>query len=110
MQKRIIEDLITWIDQNLDRKICLEEIAHRVGYSRWHLHRVFKAYTRQNLGSYIRNRRLEAAKKDLIAKNEPILDVCVKYGFESQQEFTRAFSRRYSMPPGAYRKQFRLSA
>ncbi|MCL3072563.1 hypothetical protein L6P73_27225, partial [Klebsiella pneumoniae] len=32
-------------------------------------------------------------------------DICLKYGFDSQQTFTRVFTRTFNQPPGAYRKE-----
>ncbi|MEN5524788.1 AraC family transcriptional regulator, partial [Klebsiella pneumoniae] len=40
-------------------------------------------------------------KSDLFNK----ADICLKYGFDSQQTFTRVFTRTFNQPPGAYRKE-----
>jgi AraC-like DNA-binding protein len=57
-----------------------------------------------SLGVYIRNKKLEGAAHDLSATNESIITISTRYGFDSQQTFTRVFTRKYSMPPGAWRR------
>ena len=59
----------------------------------------------ESLGRYIRERKLLLAARDL--RDLPISgsDICLKYGFDSQQTFTRVFTRTFNQPPGAYRKE-----
>ena len=45
------------------------------------------------------------AAQDLRATNDRVLDISMKYGFDSQQTFTRLFTRKYRMSPGTWRKQ-----
>ena len=57
-----------------------------------------------SLGVYIRNKKLEGAAHDLSVTKESIITISTRYGFDSQQTFTRVFTRKYSMPPGAWRR------
>ncbi|MGE9627628.1 helix-turn-helix domain-containing protein, partial [Escherichia coli] len=45
------------------------------------------------------------AARDLRDTDQKVYDICLKYGFDSQQTFTRIFTRTFSQPPGAYRKE-----
>lgn len=47
-----------------------------------------------SLERYIRDKKLRLAAKDLIENNEPVMVIAFKYGFDSQQTFTRVFSKR----------------
>ncbi|OON41111.1 DNA-binding transcriptional regulator RamA [Izhakiella australiensis] len=100
----VIETLVGWIDDNLDQPLRIDEVARHSGYSKWHLQRLFIQHQGEPLGSYIRNRKLRLAAADLRNTNERVFDICLKYGFDSQQTFTRIFTKIYNQPPGAYRK------
>lgn len=58
-----------------------------------------------NVGKYIKDAKLSLAAQDLINTNESVIDIAYKYGFDSQQSFTRAFSKKYKLPPLKYRKK-----
>jgi AraC family multidrug resistance transcriptional activator len=66
---------------------------------------VVYAVQRESLGRYIRERKLLLAARDLRESNERVYDICLRYGFDSQQTFTRIFTRAFNQPPGAYRKE-----
>ena len=59
----------------------------------------------ESLGRYIRERKLLLAARDLRDTDQRVYDICLKYGFDSQQTFTRIFTRTFNQPPGAYRKE-----
>ena len=59
----------------------------------------------ESLGRYIRERKLLLAARDLRDTDQRVYDICLKYGFDSQQTFTRVFTRTFNLPPGAYRKR-----
>ncbi|BED04050.1 hypothetical protein VEE77_22420 [Escherichia coli] len=40
--------------------------------------------------------------------NEPVINIAFKYGFDSQQTFTRVFSKKYKLPPLKYRNTERI--
>lgn len=105
-RKEIIIDLIKWIDNNIESPMKIDDVAAKSGYSKWHLQRLFFAETGQNLGQYIRERKLNLIAKALITSNEPLINIAVKFGFDSQQSLTRAFHKKYNSPPYQYRKKF----
>jgi AraC family transcriptional activator of mar-sox-rob regulon len=96
----IIQDLIDWIDNHLDSRLDIDTVARRSGYSKWHLQRIFKEHTGQPLGEYIRAQKLQKSFERLAHSNEPILNVAIALGFDSQQSFNRSFKRQW---PGARR-------
>lgn len=61
----LVESLSEWIEQNLDKRIVIDDIAERAGYSKWYLQRLFKEVTGDNLASYVRHRRLMRAAAEL---------------------------------------------
>jgi AraC-like DNA-binding protein len=99
--------LVCWIRENLTRKVTVQEVAARYGYSKWYLNRCFVRYAGISLGAFIRLERMKAAADELISGDQRIITIALRYDFESQQTFTRAFSRQYGMPPGAFRQVMR---
>ena len=51
------------------------------------------------------SRKEAAGRRDLRDTDQRVYDICLKYGFDSQQTFTRVFTRTFNLPPGAYRKE-----
>ncbi|PIJ49525.1 AraC family transcriptional regulator [Erwinia sp. OLTSP20] len=105
-----IDDLVKWIDGHIEGKMDLDSVAERAGYSKWHLQRMFKQYTGRPLGEYIRGRRLKKSAERLAGGAEPILDVAISFGFDSQQSFNRSFKRQFGQSPGAWRRQARTES
>ena len=101
---QVIDTIVEWIDDNLHQPLRIDDIARHAGYSKWHLQRLFLQYKGESLGRYIRERKLLAAR-DLRDTDQRVHDICLKYGFDSQQTFTRVFTRTFNLPPGAYRKE-----
>ncbi len=102
--EQVIETLIDWIDHNLDQPLRIDDIARHAGYSKWHLQRLFLQHKGESIGRYIRTRKLHMAARDLRNSNEKVFEICLRYGFDSQQTFTRIFTKTFHQPPGAWRK------
>ncbi|TPV33011.1 helix-turn-helix domain-containing protein [Pantoea anthophila] len=103
-KSKFVNALIEWIDTNANHNLKIDDVAKKSGYSKWHLQRLFSQYTGTTLGQYIRVKRVTLAAQDLLMTNETVIQISVKYGFESQQSFTRAFHRYFEVPPGKFRK------
>ena len=58
LRENVINELLFWIEENLESNLSLDNISKKVGYSKWHLQRVFKNMTGTSLGEYCRRRRL----------------------------------------------------
>ncbi|QGY32413.1 helix-turn-helix domain-containing protein [Pantoea cypripedii] len=102
--EKIIIELTEWIDNNLTGNLKIEEVAKKSGYSKWHLQRMFQCTMNITLAHYIRDKRLALAALDLSGSNESVLDISLKYGYDSQQAFTRSFSKKYNIPPATWRR------
>lgn len=103
-QRAVINQLLAWIEQNLEQTLTLDEIATKAGYSKWHLQRMFKRQTGHVLGTYVRRRRLTAAARELRLTGTSVAIIADKYQFDSQQTFTRGFRQQFGLPPAAYRR------
>lgn len=105
MKKIDIQSAINWIDGALENNPGLKEIGAFLGYSQYHTSRAFKSYTGSTLKRYIMLRRLTKAAKDIRDLNIRLIDVAIKYGFQSQEAFTRSFKNAFGINPGAYQKE-----
>ncbi len=104
MQQMVVHEIQRWIDENLDRPLRIRDVATRAGYSKWHLQRLFQEVMQVPLGIYIRNKKLESAAEALLTTEDSIITISTRYGYDSQQTFTRTFARKYHMPPGVWRR------
>ena len=99
----LIHKTITWLETKLEESINKEEAVKVSGYSFYHFHRLFQQKVGLSFHEYLRNRRLTTAALRLIYSNDRIIDIAVRYQFESQEAFTRAFRKLHGLPPGKYR-------
>ena len=94
-----IQKAIDYIEENLEEEINYESIAKNIGMSSYYFHRMFSAIIGISPAEYIRNRRLTCAAEELTGEKCNILDVALKYGFESNESFTRAFIKFHGVSP-----------
>ncbi|ACZ77700.1 transcriptional regulator, AraC family [Dickeya parazeae Ech586] len=104
--EELITEIIQWIDDNIHQQLSIDDVAARSGYSKWHLQRVFFQKNGKNIAAYIRDKKLALAAYDLVESKDRVLDIGFRYGFDSQQSFTRSFSKKYSIPPQKYRRLY----
>lgn len=99
---------ISYIEENLTKKLDLAQIAEAVHYSKYHLHRVFSDTVGLTIHDYIQRRQLTEAAKLLVFSGKPIVQIALLSGYRSQQAFTNAFTAMYKMPPNLYREKERF--
>ncbi|HED3891826.1 TPA: AraC family transcriptional regulator [Morganella morganii] len=99
----VIRECIIYIENNLDKKIKLDDLSIISGYTKWHMCRVFKKIYGISFGKYILLRKLSCAALDL-KQNQKIIDISINYGFDSQQSFARAFKNHFNKTPSEYRR------
>ena len=99
---------ISYIEENLTKKLDLAQIAEAVHYSKYHLHRVFSDTVGLTIHDYIQRRQLTEAAKLLVFSGKPIVQIALLSGYRSQQAFTNAFTAMYKTPPNLYREKERF--
>ena len=94
-----IRKSIDYMETNLLTLQGAEEVAGAVYLSQFYLQKGFKVMTGYSCAEYIRNRRLYLAALDIIADKERLIDLAFKYGYETPESFSRAFSRFHGATP-----------
>lgn len=100
-----INEVIDYIEAHLIEKICYETLAQIACCSVYNLQRIFSAFTNISISDYIRCRRMALAMMDVQYSDMNILDISVKYGYDSPDSFSRAFKIIYHMTPTDMRKE-----
>lgn len=102
-----LEQAIEYIEAHLDEELTVMDVAQAVGYSYYHLTRQFSAVLGENVGSYIKKRRLAEGAKKLLYTKRRVIDIAMESGFDSSEAFSRAFKAVYKTSPAAYRRSQR---
>ncbi|WP_160679755.1 AraC family transcriptional regulator [Clostridium sp. C8-1-8] len=89
---------LQYIEDNITESLTLEKIAKAIGYSTYHFSRMFKEEMGVSVMEYVKDRRLLRATEDIIL-GEKILEVAIKYGYETNNGFTKAFRKKYGFSP-----------
>lgn len=92
-------DLIEYIEENLCNDIDYKKLSQILGVNEYTMHRIFLFVTNYTVAEYIRKRRLSMSILDLIEGKEKIIDIAIKYNYESSQAFSRAFKNMMGFLP-----------
>ncbi len=93
------------IEARLGEPLDLATAAQEARYSKYHFHRLFAAAAGITPHSYIRRRRLTEAARRLVFSQEPVVEIALAAGYQSQQAFASVFRAMYKRTPGEYRKE-----
>jgi AraC family transcriptional regulator len=94
---------IDYIESNLDNGIDFNEAAKLACCSIFHFQRMFFAIIGVTPAEYTRRRKLTLAARELTSTNAKVIDLAVKYGYDSPDSFARAFRNVHGVTPQAAR-------
>ena len=100
----IIGNSIQYMEDHITEDITVESVAKNAGVSSFYFQKGFAMLCGFSVSEYIRNRRLALAGNDLLVTDEKIIDIAMKYGYDSPDSFTKAFTRFHGVTPTAVRK------
>ena len=98
------QESIDYIEQHLTESIDIEEIAGRAAISSFYYQRIFGALCGMNVGEYIRARRMTLAAQELAGSDVKVIDIAIKYGYDSPDSFAKAFQRFHGITPSQARE------
>ena len=94
-----LQNAIDYIEEHLTDNVDYNEIAKIVCMSSFYFQRIFTVLCGYTIGDYIRNRRLTLAGIELQKEKSKVIDIALKYGYESPESFTRAFQKFHNATP-----------
>ena len=98
-----MQKAIDYIEANLTEEIDYEKVAAESFSSSYHFQRVFSILCGYTLGEYIRLRRLSLAGAELANDKEKVIDIALKYGYDSPDSFAKAFQKFHGITPSQAR-------
>ena len=99
-----IRDILSYIEENYQRKLALEEIAGQIHLCRSECCRIFKKYMNLSLFDFILDYRIEKSLKLLGNTRYSVKEISENVGFNDSNYFSKVFHQRKGMSPSAYRK------
>lgn len=99
-----IANAIAFIEEHLTEELDIAEIAEQAYVSSFYFQKIFGVLCGFTVGEYIRNRRLTLAAQELCAAPIKVIDVALKYGYDSPDSFARAFMKFHGVSPSAARE------
>lgn len=97
-----LKGLLSYIEANLDETVTHEMLELASGFSRFQIIRLFNKFCSLSPAEYIRRRKLSKSVSDLYARRK-IIDIALRYGFEYEQSYIRAFRSVYGISPAKLR-------
>ena len=97
---------INFMENHLLEDISPDDVAAEVHISSFYLQKGFSIMTGYSIGEYIRYRRLYLAALDVIAGSAKVIDLAYRYGYDTPESFTKAFSRFHGVSPAQMKKTF----
>lgn len=96
-----LRELIKWTLDNYNRKITLDDVSKRMGYSKFYFCSRFKAMTGTTYLNYLNSVRVAHACH-FLRQNKPISEICYLCGFENVSYFIQVFKKIKGMTPKSY--------
>lgn len=100
-----IQAAVEYIEQNLTEELSIAEVAEAAYLSEFHFRRIFTELCGLPIGEYIRKRRLALAAEELSGGGNKVIDIAVKYGYDSPDSFSKAFAKFHGVVPSVAKKK-----
>ena len=104
LKTMIVNDILIFIEKKLESELRIDTIVEYSGYGRRYIQLLFKKYVFIPIGRYIRERRLTRSAMLLQLTKMPLIDIALRFQFDSQQSFSREFKKLMGYTPLQYRK------
>lgn len=101
---KMVEAALEYIEKNITGDLSVGKIAQEMNISPFYFQKGFSMLCGYTIGEYIRMRQLSLAGSELLASDIKVIELAVKYGYESPDSFTKAFTRFHGSTPTDVRK------
>ncbi|MBQ8597105.1 MAG: AraC family transcriptional regulator [Lachnospiraceae bacterium] len=103
-----ISKVVAYIETHITEDITVEDIAREIYLSPFYFQKGFSLLCGFTISEYIRNRRLSLAGNELATSEQKVIDIALKYGYDSPDSFTKAFTRFHGVTPSMVQKNEQL--
>lgn len=100
-----IANAIAYIEENLMDDIDINKVADKAYVSSFYFQKIFNVLCGFTVSEYIRNRRLTLAAQEICSTDIKVIDVAMKYGYDSPDSFARAFAKFHGINPSSAREE-----
>lgn len=104
-RRTLPEEVKEWLDLHVEENVRLEQVCDHFHYSRNHLINQFKNRYQVTPYQYLKEQKLEAAKRYLQDSSLSIHEIAVRLSYTDENYFHSCFKEAMGITPGAYRKQ-----
>ncbi|MCC3372711.1 AraC family transcriptional regulator [Cohnella sp. REN36] len=101
---RRMMDALDLMERRMEDRLDIEEIARAACASPFHFQRMFHMLTSMTVAEYMRKRRLTLAAQELASTTAKVIDVAMKYGYDSPESFAKAFRKIHGVSPSEARQ------
>ncbi len=101
---KTVENAISYIEEHITEELTVGRIADNVNISAFYFQKGFSMLCGYSVSEYIRRRRLSLAGGELLLSDIKVIDLAMKYGYDSPDSFTKAFIRFHGSTPMAVRQ------
>lgn len=95
-----------YIDENLEKEIPMEALCRMANLSFFHLRRVFRSVTGENIGSYIQRLRLEKVAHKLVLTGLPVSEIMKQSGYQTTSSLAKAFRKHFGISMSVCREKY----
>lgn len=99
-----LQNAIDYVEKHIVKKIDFDEVAKQANLSNFQFQRIFSNVFGYSLSEYIRLRRLSLAGTELAQEGSKIMNIALKYGYETQETFSRTFAKFHGIKPAAAKR------
>lgn len=99
-----VRDAVDFMEKHIMEEITMDDVAAHVNVSPFYFHKGFSILCGYSVTEYIRKRRLALAGEELVTSDATVMELAMKYGYDSPDSFTRAFTRFHGHSPSAVRR------
>lgn len=95
---------LAMIEERIREKLTVEALADGIHFSKYHYQRMFREAVGESVMRYVTRRKLILAAGELAGTRDTVLEIALRYGYDSHEGFTRSFASYMGMTPAEYRK------
>ena len=100
----LVCDILDFIDDNINRKITMDELCSHFYFNKDYIMRLFKREIHSTISDYMNKKRIFQSLQDLQLGNDSILFIGLKHGFTSLEYYSEVFHKVMGVSPIIYRK------